>query len=327
MPIDKVLITGGAGYIGSHCSRYFRSKGVETWILDDLSSGHGEAVDGQRLICGDIGDGALLDRIFSTHGFDAVVHFAALADVAGSVRDPAAYYGVNVAGMAVLLNAMVRHGARHIVFSSSAATYGEPERVPIDEAHPQAPVNPYGMTKLIGERMLADYGRAYGIKYSALRYFNAAGADASGEIGESHEPEHHILPLIFQTALGRRGAFQVFGGDYDTKDGTCLRDYVHVSDLAEAHFLALEHIMGDGASEAFNLGSGCGYTVLEVIRAFESVSGAALPFEMADRRAGDPARLVASNSRIRQALGWEPARSDIETIISSAWEWEKNRRY
>ena len=322
-----VLITGGAGYIGSHCNKHFAKMGINTIILDSLLYGHKEAVVSGKLIVGDIGNKELLDKIFRDDKIEAVIHVAALADVADSVVSPSKYYDVNVKRMLTLLNAMVDNSVKHIVFSSSAATFGEPEYIPIDEKHKQEPVNPYGMTKLIGEKILMDYERAYGIKFCTLRYFNAAGADPEGEIGESHNPENHILPLIFKTALGIRDEFNVYGSDYDTKDGTCLRDYVHVTDLARAHYFALQYLLNGNGSTEFNLGNNVGYTVMDIINNFQEISGIVLNYKITERRVGDPAKLVAANKKAKNLLGWNPEFSDIGVIIKGAWEWEKQKKY
>ena len=322
-----VLITGGAGYIGSHCNKYFAKMGIETIILDSLLYGHKEAVVSGELIVGDLGNKELLNSIFCKNNIEAVVHFAALADVADSVARPCKYYDVNVSKMITLLDAMVENNVKHIIFSSSAATFGEPKFIPIDEKHKQEPVNPYGMTKLIGEKILKDYENAYGINYCILRYFNASGADPEGEIGESHNPEHHILPLLFKTALGKRDVFYIFGNDYDTKDGTCLRDYVHVRDLASAHFLALQYLREGNGSSDFNLGNNVGYTVMDIINKFQEIANIDLNYKMADRREGDPAKLVASNEKSKRLLGWTPEFSDIEVIIRDAWNWEMHKKY
>lgn len=321
----SVLITGGAGYIGSHCNKYFANQGIETIVLDNLLFGHPEAVTKGTLIIGDFGDSGLLDSIFQNKQIEAVIHFAALADVADSVSAPADYYDCNVVKMKVLLDQMVKYRVPYLIFSSSAATFGEPESIPMDESHAQNPINPYGTTKLIGEYMLSDYEAAYGIRYCAMRYFNAAGAAADGTLGESHDPEHHILPLIFQTALGRRPTFHVFGTDYHTPDGTCIRDYIHVDDLASAHFLAFSYLKKGGSSETFNLGNDKGYSVLEVIQAFQKISGIELNTVRSERRPGDPARLIASNKKAREILGWKPERSELEQIISDAWHWERQK--
>lgn len=321
----NVLITGGAGYIGSHCNKLFNQKGIRTIVLDNLSFGHREAIKHGTFIEGDFGNNNLLQSIFKSEQIDAVIHFAALADVPDSVQNPSKYYCNNVSKMITLLDAMVEHSIRHIVFSSSAAIFGEPDFVPIDEVHSQLPINPYGETKCIGEKLLRDYGKAYGIKYSALRYFNAAGSDFDCEIGESHSPEHHLIPRIFQTVLGNKKMF-VYGNHYDTPDGTCIRDFVHVLDLAEAHYLALNYILRNDTSESFNLGSNVGFSVLEIIKTFERITNLKVNFEITDRRPGDPARLIASNKKTKQLLNWDP-KLTIEDILNSAWEWEKRRTY
>lgn len=323
----RVLVTGGAGYIGSHCSRYFNEKGIETVILDNLCEGHREAALGSRLIVGDCGDGQLLDRIFSEEPYDAVIHFAAFTSVGESVAEPRKYFRNNVGNMMTLMDAAVDHGIGYFVFSSSAAVFGEPEEIPIREDHPQRPINPYGETKMIGERMLADYERAYGLHSCSFRYFNAAGDSSDSLIGESHDPETHLIPLVIRAALGKRPPLQVFGGDYDTWDGSCIRDYVHVEDLASAHYLGLRYIMEHNVSEQFNLGSENGFTVLEIIRAFEKVAGIPVPYAMAGRRAGDPAVLVAGNEKAKTLLGWTPEKSRLETILADAYQWELKRTY
>ncbi len=323
----RVLVTGGAGYIGSHCSRYFNEKGIETVILDNLCEGHREAALGSRLIVGDCGDGQLLDRIFSEEPYDAVIHFAAFTSVGESVAEPRKYFRNNVGNMMTLMDAAVDHGIGYFVFSSSAAVFGEPEEIPIREEHPQRPINPYGETKMIGERMLADYERAYGLHSCSFRYFNAAGDSSDSLIGESHDPETHLIPLVIRAALGKRPPLQVFGGDYDTRDGSCIRDYVHVEDLASAHYLGLRYIMEHNVSEQFNLGSENGFTVLEIIRAFEKVAGIPVPYAMAGRRAGDPAVLVAGNEKAKTLLGWTPEKSRLETILADAYQWELKRTY
>lgn len=322
----KVLITGGAGYIGSHCNRYFAEKGVETVVLDDLSSGHREAVTDGRFVEGDFGDRGLLDKVLGAEKFDGIIHFAAFIDVAESVAEPAKYYENNVVKMKTLLDAAVAHGVKHFVFSSTAAVFGEPEYVPIDEAHPKKPINAYGATKLIGEQMLADYGRAYGLRSCSFRYFNAAGDSADGRIGEAHNPEHHLIPLVLRASLANK-AMKVFGTDYDTRDGSCIRDYVHVEDLAEAHYLGLKYIMENDGNHAFNLGSSEGFSVLEILHEAERVTGEPVPHDIADRRPGDPAVLIASNKKARDVLGWEPKRSEVQTILRDAWNWEQNKKY
>lgn len=322
----KVLITGGAGYIGSHCNRYFAEKGVETVVLDDLSSGHREAVTDGRFVEGDFGDRGLLDKVLGAEKFDGIIHFAAFIDVAESVAEPAKYYENNVVKMKTLLDAAVAHGVKHFVFSSTAAVFGEPEYVPIDEAHPKKPINAYGATKLIGEQMLADYGRAYGLRSCSFRYFNAAGDSSDGCIGEAHNPEHHLIPLVLRASLANK-AMKVFGTDYDTRDGSCIRDYVHVEDLAEAHYLGLKYIMENDGNHAFNLGSSEGFSVLEILHEAERVTGEPVPHDIADRRPGDPAVLIASNKKAKDVLGWEPKRSEVQTILRDAWNWEQNKKY
>lgn len=322
----KVLITGGAGYIGSHCNRYFAEKGVETVVLDDLSSGHREAVTDGRFVEGDFGDRGLLDKVLGAEKFDGIIHFAAFIDVAESVAEPAKYYENNVVKMKTLLDAAVAYGVKHFVFSSTAAVFGEPEYVPIDESHPKKPINAYGATKLIGEQMLADYGRAYGLRSCSFRYFNAAGDSADGRIGEAHNPEHHLIPLVLRASLANR-AMKVFGTDYDTRDGSCIRDYVHVEDLAEAHYLGLKYIMENDGNHAFNLGSSEGFSVLEILHEAERVTGEPVPHDIADRRPGDPAVLIASNKKAKDVLGWEPKRSEVQTILRDAWNWEQNKKY
>lgn len=322
----KVLVTGGAGYIGSHTNRLLARRGVETVVLDDLSNGHREAVTDGRLVVGDFGDRALLDALMAEEKFDAVFDFAAFIDVGESVAEPSKYYENNVVKMKALLDAVAAHGIRYFVFSSTAAVFGEPRYVPIDEAHPMEPINPYGMTKYIGERMLADYERAYGLLSCALRYFNAAGDAADGRIGEAHTPEHHLIPLVLRAAKEGR-EMRVFGTDYDTRDGSCIRDYVHVEDLAEAHYLGLRYLMEKRESARFNLGSSEGFSVLELIREAERVTGGKVPYTVVARRPGDPAVLVAANDRARRLLGWTPGRSRLSEILRDAWHWEQNRRF
>lgn len=322
----KVLITGGAGYIGSHTNEYLQERGIDTIVLDDLSDGHVEAVTRGRLVVGDFGDAVLLDRIMADGSVDAVVHFAAFASVPDSVMRPARYYRNNVTNMQTLLDACVRNKIKYFVFSSSAATFGSPEYVPMDEAHSQRPINPYGYTKLVGEQLLADYERAYGLRSCVFRYFCAAGDSKDGSIGEAHNPETHLIPVMIKAARSGR-PFKVFGEDYDTRDGSCIRDFIHVLDIAEAHWLGLDYIMKNDCSEDFNLGSGEGFTVLEMIRALERVADRTVPYEVAGRREGDPAVLVASSDKARKLLGWEASHSSISEILADAWRWEENRRY
>jgi len=322
----KVLITGGAGYIGSHTNRCLAEKGIETIVIDDLSDGHKEAVVAGRFVQGNFGDKAILDKLMSENKIDAIIHFAAFASVPDSIIRPARYYLNNVTNMQALLDCCVGHEIKHFVFSSSAAIFGQPQETPMDENHPQQPINPYGMTKLIGEKMLADYERAYGLCYCAFRYFCAAGDSKDSLIGESHNPETHLIPVMVKAAVSNK-PFSVFGTDYPTRDGSCVRDYIHVLDLAEAHYLGMKHIMGNNRSECFNLGSNTGFTVLEMIRAFEKVTDKEVPYVLSRRREGDPASLVASNDKARRILGWIPRHSDIEEILFDAWNWENNRRY
>lgn len=300
--------------------------GVETVVLDDLSDGHREAVICGEFVQGSFGDRALLDELMEKHCFDAVIHFAAFASVPDSVIRPARYYRNNVTNMQTLLDACVAHDVKHFVFSSSASTFGEPRYTPIDEAHPQLPINPYGTTKLIGEKLLADYDRAYGLKYCAFRYFCAAGDSKDGVLGEAHNPETHLIPVMVKAAMSGK-PFSVFGTDYDTRDGSCIRDFIHVLDLAQAHWLGLKHIMDGNPSDCFNLGSGDGFTVLEMIDALAKVSGKPVPHVLADRREGDPAVLVASSEKAARILGWTPKYSSIERILTDAWNWENNRKY
>jgi UDP-arabinose 4-epimerase len=324
-PMARLLITGGAGYVGSHCAKAAACAGHDCVVLDNLSSGHREFVRWGPLIEGDIRDAELLDRIFREHRFDAVMHFAALAYVGESVIDPGKYYDVNINGTQVLLTSMARSSVSRLVFSSTCAVYGVPERVPITEDAGLAPVNPYGFTKLACERMMHDFGRAHELKSIHLRYFNAAGADPEGEIGEHHDPETHLIPLVLDAALGRRAEVAIFGSDYPTSDGTAIRDYVHVSDLAEAHIAALAQILSGSESMSLNLGTGCGTSVAGIIAAAEHVTGRKIRTEVASRRAGDPPELVAAPDRARTELGWSARRSDIVTALGDAWRWHLKR--
>ena len=321
---NAILVVGGAGYIGSHMVKDLLRAGYPVVVLDNLSKGHRELVPGGHFVEGDIGDAALLDRLFSEHQIGAVMHFAAFSLVGESVGEPLAYYRNNVAHTVELLYAMFRHDVRHFIFSSSAAVYGEPISVPIDEDHPCHPTNPYGETKLAVEQLLADCARAHDLHYVALRYFNAAGADAEGGLGERHAPETHLIPLVLQVALGERASIQIYGVDYPTPDGTCLRDYVHVSDLTQAHLLALEALLAGGTNGAYNLGNSKGYSVREVIAVARQVTGRSIAEKVATRRPGDPAVLVADSSRIRAVLGWQPRYEQLEAIISSAWRWHRD---
>lgn len=321
-----VLVTGGAGYIGSHTNRLFGEMGIDTVIIDDLSDGHKESVVCGKLIEGDFGDRALLDKVMTENNIEAVVHFAAFASVPDSVIRPARYYRNNVTNMQTLLDACVAHGVKYFVFSSSASTFGNPITIPMDESHIQEPINPYGYTKLIGEHLLKDYERAYGLRYCAFRYFCAAGDSRDSLIGEAHNPETHLIPVMVKAAMSGK-PFKVFGDDYDTRDGSGVRDFIHVLDLAKAHYLGLKYIMENDKSEDFNLGSNTGYSVLEMIKALSEVTGKEVPYEIAERREGDPPSLIASNEKAKKILGWDPEYSDIHEILRDAWNWEMNRRY
>lgn len=323
----KVLVCGGAGYIGSHMVRHLRTYGHEVVVFDNLSTGHRAAVGATPLVVGDLRDRQVLGALFREHRFDAVMHFCASSLVGESVQRPLAYYENNVAATLNLLQAMLQARVDRLVFSSTAAVFGQPQSARIDEDHPTRPINPYGQSKLMVERILCDAGSAYGLRSVALRYFNAAGAHPSGELGESHEPETHLVPNVLRAALGQGAALRVFGTDYDTVDGTCVRDYVHVDDLAAAHLKALEFMRSQEGAHAFNLGNGQGFTVLQVIEAARRVTGRRIEFEPAARRAGDPAVLVASSDRARKLLDWEPRYREIEPIIESAWRWHRAPRY
>lgn len=323
----KVLITGGAGYIGSHCNRYFNEQGIETVVVDDLSDGHEEAVVAGKFVKGDFGDAKLMKELFKKEKVDAVVHFAAFASVPDSVARPKRYYDNNVSKMLSLLDTIVESGIKYVVFSSSAATFGEPKYVPIDEKHPQEPINPYGTTKLIGEQILKDYEKAYGLHSCSFRYFNASGCSHDALLGEDHNPECHLIPLVIRAALNGKPRLKVFGDDYETKDGSCVRDYVHVEDLAVAHYLGLKYIMEHNVTEQFNLGSNDGFTVLEIIKKFKEISGRKVPYDIIGRRLGDPAVLVTSNKKAKDLLGWKLDNSSIEYILKTALAWEKNKRY
>ncbi len=324
--MKNTLVVGGAGYIGSQVNNLLNERGYKTVVFDNLSTGHRRLASRGGFLKGDLGDPADLARCFKKYRFSAVMHFAAFAAVGESVSDPAKYYRNNVANTLNLLDAMRSAGVKNLIFSSTAAVYGEPIKTPIGEDHPLSPVNPYGRTKLMMERAMADYGAAYGIQYVALRYFNAAGADPQGETGELHNPETHLIPLVLDAAAGRRECITVFGSSYKTPDGTCLRDYVHTADLAQAHLLALRRLERGGESGVFNLGNGKGFSVLEVIKAAEKVTGRKIPVKLAPRRAGDPAILVASSSLARRVLGWKPEYAALETIIDHAWRWHKKQR-
>lgn len=320
-----ILVLGGAGYIGSHTVYALIEKGVDVVVIDNLETGHIEAVhEKARFYKGDIRDRAFVDSVLDKEKIDAVIHFAANSLVGESMVNPLKYYDNNVNGTKVLLQSMVAHGLDKIVFSSTAATYGEPEKVPILETDRTEPTNTYGETKLAMEKMFKWTDRAHGLKYVSLRYFNACGAHISGNIGEAHSPETHLIPLILQVPLGQREYISIFGDDYDTSDGTCIRDYIHVTDLAQAHILAVDYLMKGNESNIFNLGNGVGFTVKEVIDTARKVTGHEIPARIAERRAGDPARLIASSDKARQVLLWKPEHADLEEIISTAWNWHKN---
>ena len=320
--MTSVLVVGGAGYIGSHMVKRLGELGCEVTTFDNLSSGHRNAVLRGEFVHGDIADRQVLDELFRAKQFDAVMHFASFIQVGESAQHPAKYYQNNVTNTLNLLNAMQAFEVSKFIFSSTAATFGEPQYTPIDERHPQQPINPYGRTKLMVEQALADYDKAYGIKSVCLRYFNAAGADPQGQLGERHDPETHLIPLVLQAASGRRPHIGVFGRDYDTPDGTCIRDYIHIADLCEAHWLALQSLINGGQSQAYNLGNGNGFTVQEVIDTARRVTGRDIKVLDGPRRAGDPARLVADARLARQNLGWQPQYADLATIIEHAWKWE-----
>ena len=316
----SALVTGGAGYIGSHMVRFLREEGRDVVVVDDLSSGHRDAVpEDVPFVEANVGDADRMKHVFRTHHVEAIFHFASRIQVGESVRNPRLYYDNNLGAAISLLDAALDTGVRSFVLSSTAAVYGTPERVPIEESDPTQPINPYGETKLAIERMLASYAAAYGLSFAALRYFNAAGADADAGLGERHDPESHLIPLVLGAALGHVPAVTVFGRDYPTADGTCVRDYIHVRDLAEAHLAALAHLERGGESGAFNLGTGTGHSVAEVIATCRRVTGHEIPVTFAPRREGDPAALVASARRAELLLGWKPRHSSLERIVRDAW--------
>ena len=323
--MTRILITGGAGYVGSHCARALAEAGYKAVVFDNLIFGHRDFVRWGKLIEGDIRDPDALDAVFRADRFDAVMHFAALAYVGESVSDPGRYYDVNVHGTRVLLDAMMRAGVRSLVFSSSCALYGEPTHMPISENAKLDPINPYGFTKLVCERMMDDFEHAHGLKSARLRYFNAAGAEPTAEIGEDHNPETHLIPLVLDVALGIRPEIQIFGTDYPTPDGTALRDYIHVCDLARAHVLALSHLLHHRETIAVNLGSGQGISVRQVIETVQDVTGRPIRAKQSARRPGDPAELVADPRKAREVLDWSAERSSLKTIIADAWRWHTLR--
>lgn len=325
--MTSILVTGGAGYIGSHTVRELARSGYHPISFDNLSEGHQEAILEGDLITGDLSDEDLLESIFREHPVDAVIHFAARCYVTESVENPRLYYEQNVSNSLTLLRVMLRHGVQKFILSSSCATYGNPERVPIDETHPQNPINPYGETKFFIERVLKQYDRAYDLKSVSLRYFNAAGASLDAQLGESHHPETHLIPRVLKVAAAEIEKLQIFGDDYPTPDGSCIRDYVHVSDLASAHVAAYQWLDDGRGSEAFNLGTGQGHSVKEVVQAARRITEREIQAEVFSRRSGDPPELVANPGKANQMLGWRARHSDLETIVSTAWAWEKKRRY
>ncbi len=319
----KILVAGGAGFIGSHMVQDLLAHGYQPLVLDDLSRGHRDAVPADCLIQGSIQDIALLDQLLQTQDIAAVMHFAAWIEVGESVARPAKYYQNNFCHTLALLKTMLRHGIRRLIFSSTAAVYGHPQHLPIAETHPLQPINPYGHSKAMVEQLLQDLDRAEGLRYISLRYFNAAGSDPAGKLGERHHPETHLIPLVLDAARGARENIQIFGQDYDTPDGTCIRDYVHVLDLCQAHRLALDALLSGADSALYNLGNGAGFSVREVIQTAREVTGLPIPVRDAPRRPGDPARLVADSRRAKRELGWRPQHSDLETILRHAWNFRK----
>lgn len=321
----RILVLGGAGYIGSHTVYELVDAGYEVIVIDNLLTGFKEAVHPQaKFYEGDIRDKIFLDNILSKEKIDGVIHFAASSQVGESMKNPLKYYNNNLCGTEVLLESMVEHGIDKIVFSSTAATYGEPESIPILETARTLPTNCYGETKLSMEKMFKWISKAHNLRYVSLRYFNACGAHPNGKIGEAHNPETHLIPLVLQVPNGKREYISVFGNDYDTKDGTCVRDYIHVNDLAQAHILAMEYLSKGGESNIFNLGNGVGFTVKEVIETARKVTNHTIPIREEERRAGDPSVLIASSEKARKVLGWKPQYADLETVISTAWKWHVN---
>lgn len=318
-----ILIVGGAGYIGSHVNKVLNERGYETIILDNLSYGHEESVKWGTLCKCDLANINEVDDIFTKYDINAVMHFSSFIDVGESVRNPEKYYNNNVVNTMNLLNVMLKHDVKKFIFSSTCATYGIPQKIPLTENHPQNPINPYGWTKLMVERILKDYDTAYGLKSVILRYFNASGADESGIIGEWHNPETHLIPLILDAAMGKREDIKIFGTDYDTPDGTCIRDYIHVTDLADAHILSLEYLNKNNQSNQFNLGNGQGFSVREVIESVKRVTGRNFNVTQTQRREGDPAILMGSSKKAKDTLGWDPQYVNIDKIIETAWNWHQ----
>lgn len=322
-----ILVAGGAGYIGSHTVKHLLKNNYEVVVLDNLVYGHKEAVLTKNFEQVDLCDKKLIDEVFKKYKIDAVIHFAAYTYVGESVSHPQKYYWNNVVNTLNLLDSMIEHGVKNIVFSSTCATYGNPQYTPLDEKHQQMPINPYGKTKLMMEQIMADYETAYGLKYAALRYFNAAGADAEGQLGELHNPETHLIPLVLKAIKGEIPHINVFGTDYNTPDGTCIRDYILVEDLADAHMLAVEKLIKDNESLHINLGTGIGTSVKEIIKASEEVTGQKVPVVYGERRAGDPAILYAANKKAKEVLNWNPKYIDIKEIIKTAWAWEQSKKF
>lgn len=322
---NHILVTGGAGYIGSHTVRLLLKEGYEVTILDNLANGHKESIpDEVTFVNLDLEEKVVLSKLFKHNNFDAVMHFAAFIEAGLSMEEPQKFFKNNCINGMNLLSVMLQNNVKKIIFSSTAAVYGNPKEVPIKEDHPLQPVNHYGRTKLIFEQMLHMFKETYDLEYISLRYFNAAGADLSGEIGEDHDPETHLIPLVLKTALGQFGYIKIFGTDYDTKDGTCIRDYIHVNDLADAHILTLKKLLKEGKSDIYNLGNGKGFSVKEVIQSAEKVVGKDIPQKVCDRREGDPPVLVADSEKIKKDLGWNPKYTSIEKIIETAWKWHSS---
>ena len=320
---DNILVIGGAGYIGSHMVKLLDKKDYNVIVYDNLSTGYKDLVTVDNFVKGDLSDYNKLVSTFNDYDIDAVMHFAAFIEVGESVENPSKYYNNNLVNVINLLDAMVISDVKKFIFSSTAAVYGQPDTIPIKENGDKDPINPYGKSKLMVEDILEDYDNAYNLNYTSFRYFNASGADECGEIGELHDPETHLIPLVLKTALGEREKIYIFGMDYDTRDGSCIRDYIHVNDLANAHLKGLERLINGGSSETFNLGSGKGYSVKEIINKSKEITGIDFEIEKTDRRKGDPAVLIADSSRAEEILGWEP-KYDLESIISTAWNWHKN---
>jgi len=323
----KVLITGGAGYIGSHVVKALGEKGYNLLIVDNLSNGHREAVLYGKLAIGDIRDKEFIKKVISEFTPDVVMHFSAFIEVGISVKEPLSFYKNNVIGTLNLLEVLIENKIDKFIFSSTAAVYGIPEKIPIPEEHRINPINPYGKTKAVIEKALEDFSKAYNFKYVSLRYFNASGADPSGKIGESHNPETHLIPLVLQTAKGERDAIRIYGTDYPTEDGSCIRDYIHVNDLADAHILAMKYLVEGGESDVFNCGYGYGYSVREVIETAKKITGKNFKVIEDKRREGDPPVLIADSKKLKKKLNWKPKYDDLETIIKTAWNWELNKRY